>query len=259
MEYLEQNKTAVIYGASGAIGAAVSRAFAREGATLFLAGRDAAALNDLAETIAAGGGKAYPSVVDALDEQAIEEHLDEIAERGHSIDISFNAVGFTEIQGVPLTELSLKDFSFPITNWSTAVFLTSRSAARRMAVQGSGTILMVNAPASGTALAGGFGVACAAVDSIFRTLASEMGPHGIRVLCLQPNALPESSALQESFAQYANGMGVAPDAAIADLSNSTMLRRLPSLAELGDIAAFVGSDRAGPLTGSVLRIDCGTP
>lgn len=258
MTSLLENKTAVVYGAGGAIGSAVAHAFAREGAHVHVTGRTLAPLERVAQRITDAGGLARVAQLDALDEAAIDEHLERVVQETGNIDVSFNAVGFNEVQGIPLVDLSLKDFAFPIANWSHTVFLTSRAAARRMTKQGSGVILTVNPPAAGTGLASGFGAACAAVESISRTLAAEVGPHGVRVLILQPNALPESEALQASVAQYAKGMGTTAEDAMAQLASSTLLRQLPTLADVGNIAAFVASDRAGAMTGAVVKIDCGS-
>src|SRR5687768_6362391 len=90
---LLENKTAVIYGAGGAIGAAVARAFAREGARVFLTGRDVAKVAAVAEEVVAAGGVAETAQVDALDENAVEEHLNTVVARAGGVDISFNAIG----------------------------------------------------------------------------------------------------------------------------------------------------------------------
>src|SRR5205809_7766240 len=90
---LLQNKTAVIYAAGGAIGGAVARAFAREGARLFLTGRNLAKVDAVAKEIVAAGGLAETAQVDALDEKAVEEHLNTVVERAGGVDISFNAIG----------------------------------------------------------------------------------------------------------------------------------------------------------------------
>jgi 3-oxoacyl-[acyl-carrier protein] reductase len=258
MTRLLENRMAVIYGAGGAIGGAVAQAFAREGAQTFLTGRRLAPLERVATEIKRAGGAARVAQVDALDEAAIERHLDQVVEEVGGVDISFNAVGFNEVQGVPLVDLSLNDFQLPIVSWSRTVFLTSRGAARRMTKRGSGVILTVMPAAAGTGLASGFGAACATVDSISRTLAAEVGPYGVRVLILQPNALPESDTLQASFAKYAKGLGTNPEDAITELANSTLLKRLPTLADVGNIAAFVASDKAGAMTGTVVKVDCGS-
>lgn len=258
MTRLLENRMAVIYGAGGAIGGAVAQAFAREGAQTFLTGRRLAPLERVATEIKRAGGAARVAQVDALDEAAIERHLDQVVEEVGGVDISFNAVGFNEVQGVPLVDLSLNDFQLPIVSWSRTVFLTSRGAARRMTKRGSGVILTVMPAAAGTGLASGFGAACATVDSISRTLAAEVGSYGVRVLILQPNALPESDTLQASFAKYAKGLGTNPEDAITELANSTLLKRLPTLADVGNIAAFVASDKAGAMTGTVVKVDCGS-
>jgi 3-oxoacyl-[acyl-carrier protein] reductase len=254
---LLKNKHAVIYGSGGAIGGAVARAFAREGARVFLTGRTLASVDAVAREISAASGAAETAQVDALDEQAVENHLEAIFKKAGRIDISFNAVGFQEIQGIPLIDLSLEDFVFPITAWSRTVFLTGRAAARRMTKQGAGVILTINAPAGYEALAGGFAAACATVEALSRTLAAEVGPQGVRVLCLQPNAIPESAALRKSVAQHARGKGVEAEAVLASLANETLLGRLPTLDEVANVAAFVASDRASVMTGTVVKLNCG--
>src|SRR5947209_1148315 len=88
---LLENKVAVIYGAGGPIGGAVARAFAREGARVFLAGRTLATLDTVANEIRSHGGSASTIVVDALDEQAVDSCIDAVVEQAGSIDISFPA------------------------------------------------------------------------------------------------------------------------------------------------------------------------
>lgn len=109
---LLDNKVAAIYGAGGSIGGAVARAFAREGAKVFLAGRTQSSLNKVADEIRSKGGTVEVSVVDALDEQAVEKYVDEIVKKVGSIDISFNLISVGDVQK-PLLELSVKDFMQP--------------------------------------------------------------------------------------------------------------------------------------------------
>ncbi len=100
------DKNAVIYGAGGRIGSAVARAFAREGANVFLAGRTQSTLDAVAEQIAVAGGTAEVAHVDALDPQAIEQHLDAIVKQAGRIDISFNAIWIRgDLQGTPLIQM----------------------------------------------------------------------------------------------------------------------------------------------------------
>jgi NAD(P)-dependent dehydrogenase (short-subunit alcohol dehydrogenase family) len=99
---LLENKNAVIYGAAGSVGSTVARAFAREGAKVYLTARDVGALEDLAKEL----GNADTAQVDASSEEDVERHLASIQ---GTIDVSFNAIGIPQrgIQGIPLTELSV--------------------------------------------------------------------------------------------------------------------------------------------------------
>jgi 3-oxoacyl-[acyl-carrier protein] reductase len=140
---LLQNKNAVIYGGGGAVGGAVARAFAREGATVDLAGRTLAGQDLVAQEISAAGGKAEAAEVDAMDERAVDRHADDISARAGSIDIAINAVGIAHIQGTPFAELSYEDYAHPITAYTRTNFLTAKAIARHMTRQGSGVILLL--------------------------------------------------------------------------------------------------------------------
>jgi NAD(P)-dependent dehydrogenase (short-subunit alcohol dehydrogenase family) len=85
------DKVAVIYGAGGAIGGAVARAFAGEGATLFLTGRQRAPVEAVARDIVSAGGSPEAAMVDALDEQAVDRHLQSVTDQAGRVDISFSA------------------------------------------------------------------------------------------------------------------------------------------------------------------------
>ena len=251
------NKVAVIYGAGGAIGAAVARAFAREGATLFLTGRQRAPVEAVAHEI----GSAEAAEVDALDEQAIDRHLASIIEKAGRIDISVNAVGIpdTKILGVPLIELDAEQFSLPIAAYTTSYFLTARLGARRMLANNSGVIMTVTALHSrtGIPLVGGYGPAMAAKEALTRDLSAELAPHGIRVVGLRPQAMPETATIKEAFEARANVLGITWEQWQQVLASRTHARRLMTLAEMADAAVFIASDRASGLTGTTVNLTLG--
>jgi NAD(P)-dependent dehydrogenase (short-subunit alcohol dehydrogenase family) len=147
-----KDKVAVIYGAGGAIGGAVARAFAREEARVFVTGRARAAVDAVAQDIASAGGSAEAAEVDALDEQAVDRHLRSVIDRAGRVDVSFNAVGIpdTGILGVALLELDVARFSLPIAAYTRSYFLTARLAARHMVPNRSGVIMTVTALPSRT-------------------------------------------------------------------------------------------------------------
>jgi 3-oxoacyl-[acyl-carrier protein] reductase len=261
---LLQHKNVVIYGGGGAIGGAVARAFAREGARVFLAGRTLAKLDHVAQDISAAGGMAETAEVDALDEHAIDTHADAVAAKAGGIDIALNAVGILHVQGTPFAELSFQDYAHPITAYTRTHFLTAKAVARHMVKQGSGVILTLSTPGSRMSGQGflGYGVTCGAIETFSRILAGELGPHGIRVICLRPDAIPEAVATshaREVFSGFAERAGTTVENMLAERARTgTLLKRFPTLAEVADFAAFVASDRAGAMTGAIANLTCGS-
>ena len=245
---LLEDKNAVIYGAGGSIGRAVARAFAREGAKVYLAGRTLESLEEVAQEIRSAGGAAETAQVDAMDEWAVDEHADAVAASAGGIDVSFNLISYRDVQGTPLAEMPLEDFERPVMSAVRTQFLTSR-AARHMIPQGSGVILFFGGygdPVPDYYL-GGFQVALNAIESLRRQLASELGGHGIRAVTLQtggvPEMIPESFDVREVITEMIVG--------------STMLGRAATLDDVGNVAAFAASDHASTMTATALNISRG--
>jgi NAD(P)-dependent dehydrogenase (short-subunit alcohol dehydrogenase family) len=257
-----KNKIAVIYGAGGAIGGAVARAFAREGAKLFLTGRKRVPVEAVAKEIVSAGGSADAAEVDALDEQAVEKHLQSVIDKAGRIDISFNAIGIpdTNVVGVPLVDLDIKQFSLPITGYVTSYFLTARLAARRMVANKSGVIMTVSAlPArTGTKLNGGYGAASAAKEALTRDLSAELAVHGIRVVALRPHGIPETSTMREVYELKAKAAGMSWEQFTGFLASTTHPRRVMTLDEMANVGAFVASDKASGMTGTTVNLTMGS-
>lgn len=249
---LLKHKVAVIHGAGGAIGGEVARTFAREGAKVFLSGRRLAVVEAVAQEIVAAGGEAEAATVDALDEDAVEQYSASVAKEAGRIDVALNAIGFRAVQGVPLVGLSREDFVAPIVTWTTAQFLTARAAARHMVQKRAGVILTLSASPARLAIAStaGFGVACAAIEGLSRTLAAELGPQGIRVVCVRPHRIGDTLGQDPDFP-------VGRDEFRTFIEDMTLLKRLPTLADVAATAAFLASDHAAAMTGTVANLTCG--
>lgn len=256
-----ENKVAVIYGAGGDIGGAVARAFAREGARLFLSGRNLGAVKAVADDIVGRGGFAEAAQVDALDEQAVDRYVSAVAEKAGAIDISFSAISVVKDlpEKAPLSELSAEQFSLPLAAYTRSNFLTARSAARRMVTRRAGVILTITGTPSrmGFPNVGGTAPAYAAIAALTRGLSVELAPLGVRVVCLMPNAIPETKTIRESFKRYAKAAGLSPADYQARIASMTHLGRLTTLEELASAAVFVASDRASAMTGTVLNLSGG--
>jgi 3-oxoacyl-[acyl-carrier protein] reductase len=244
---LLENKVAVIYGAGGAIGSAVAEAFAREGAHVFLAGRTQAKLDQVADKLRTKRGKVDTAVLDALDEQAVNQFVDNIAAQTGHIDISFNVIGYGDVQQ-PLQEISVADFLQPINNAMRTQFLTTRAASRHMIQRCSGVILHFGGGGSQTlAGLGGFKIALDALEGLRRQWAIELGQHGIRVITLKTGGIPESISADEPLR----------DVITASITQDTLLKRAANLADVGNVAAFAASDLARTITSTEINISCG--
>ena len=257
-----KNKVAVIYGAGGDIGGAVARSFAREGARLFLTGRGQAPIEAVAKDIVSAGGSAEAAKVDALDEQAVDKHLQSVIEKAGRVDISFNAIGLPpeKILGVPLVDMHVEQFSLAIANYTRSYFLTARLAARRMIQNKSGVIMTVTALPSrrGTPLNGGYGSAQAAKEALTRDLSAELAPHGIRVVGLRPHGMPETSTMREVCDLKAKATGLTWEQFQGYLASTTHPRRVMRLAELANVAAFMASEKASGMTGTIVNLTMGS-
>jgi NAD(P)-dependent dehydrogenase (short-subunit alcohol dehydrogenase family) len=259
---LLKDKVAVIYGAGGAIGGAVARSFAFEGARLFLTGRTLAPVELVAKEIEAAGGIVEATEVVALDERVLDAHLRYVVDEAGRLDISFDAIGIPNdsILGVPLVDIDLERFSLPITTHAKSYFLTARLAARRMIPRRSGVIMTVTASHSrtGIPLVGGYGPAQALKESLTRSLSAELAPHGIRVVGLRPQAMPETDTIREAYEPRAEASGMTWERWQEALASRTHPRRLMTLKEMADVAAFVASDRASGMTGTIVNLTMGS-
>ena len=257
-----KNKVTVMYGAGGAVGGAVARAFARQGAKLFLTGRHRASVEGLAKEIISTGTPAETAEVDALDEQAVDRHLQSVIDKAGRVDVSFNAIGIpnTTLQGVPLVKLAVEQFTLPIATYTRSYFLTARLAARRMVANRSGVIMTVTSIPSrtGIPLMGGVAPAMSAVEALTRDLSAELAHQGIRVVGLRPQGMPDSGTIKEVFGLHAKGWGISWDQFHELIANKTHPRRLTTLAEMANVAAFMASDAASAMTGTVVNLSLGS-
>ena len=249
---LLENNNAVIYGAGGSIGGPVARAFAREGARVFLAGRTEAKLRSVADDIRAAGGRAEAAVVDALDEEAVDRHADAVVAEAGSLDISFNLISHPYTHGIPLAEMAVDDFIAPVETAARTTFITARAAARQMIPRRSGVILAFGGPGDRSAplrdfYLGGTQVAFDAIETIRRQLSVELGPHGIRVVTLESGGVPES--LPEGFEGR--------EAIVELIEGQTLLGRGATLEDVGNAAVFAASDWARSMTAATINVSCG--
>jgi NAD(P)-dependent dehydrogenase (short-subunit alcohol dehydrogenase family) len=258
-----RNKTAVIYGASGAIGSTVAKAFAREGAKVYITGRNKNVIDKLQNQITSAGGFAKSHLVDALDDDAVNNHLNLVISQEGKVDISFNAIGIEQkgVQGISIVQLTADEYLHPISVYSRSNFITAQAAARRMFEKKSGVILTLTAVPSKLAAphVGGMAPAWAGIEALTRTLAAEVGAHGIRAVCIRADGMPETNTITTVFGVHASAVGMPTHKEFQALMESfTLLKRLPALAEIANTAVFLASDNASAITGTTINVTCGS-
>jgi 3-oxoacyl-[acyl-carrier protein] reductase len=251
-----QNKNAVIYGAGGSLGGAVAKALADAGANVFLTGRNVNSLHETADEILDSGGRVEVNEVDALDEAAINSHINTIVREVGTVDISFNAIDYQVVQNMPLVEMKIEDFVRPVNIAMRTQFLTMTAAAKIMIEQRSGVILSLTATPGGIGypFTGGFAPACAAIESFSRNLASELGVYGIRVVNIRSGGSLDSKVFKEAIEN--NPADVEP--IIRKMEDDSMLKKLPSMADIANVAVFLSSEMAGTITGVTIDVTSGT-
>jgi NAD(P)-dependent dehydrogenase (short-subunit alcohol dehydrogenase family) len=110
----------------------------------------------------------------------------------------------------------------------------------------------------GAPLVGGYGPAMAVKESLTRSLSAELAPHGIRVVGLRPQAMPETATIKEAFEPRGKATGLSWDQWQAMLASRTHPRRLMTLTEMADVAAFMASDKASGMTGTTVNLTMGS-
>jgi 3-oxoacyl-[acyl-carrier protein] reductase len=269
---LLEAKTAIVYGAGGAIGSAVARAYAREGATVHLAGRTRPALEEVAQRIRRDGGAAHVAQVDVLDRAAVARHADSVAADG-GIDICFNATSNDDVQGTPLLAMPFEEFLRPVTKAVTAHFNVAVAVGRHMTRRGRGVILVMAGGREAIPRLGGSHVAWAALAGLCRQLAAEFGPYGVRVSWLLSPGSPgyddhdgrpdgagatPGAAPVEAEAPAAPGTaGVHPGTEGAPGTVGLLTGHLPSYGEVANVAVFAASDWARTITASEINFTGG--
>lgn len=249
---LLKDKVVAVYGAGGSLGGEVVTTFAELGASVFASSRSV-------EVLKLAARAADIQAVDALDEAAVAAHLERVVGEKGQVDVVLNLATSDHAlfnHGNPAAETSLEQFLIPARSTMGAQFVTAKAAHKHMAARGSGTVLfitstlaMVGAPWSAALTA-----AHAGAEGLMKSLASEWGPQGIRVLGVRSEAMPETPTIDYTFTTMGRNIGLSREEMQSFIEqNKVPLRRLPSRRETANVLAFAASDLASYMTGSMLN------
>jgi len=255
-------KHAVVFGAAGTIGAAVAREFAAAGAEVFLAGRTKSNVEAVANEITANGGKAHAAVVDTLDDDAVNRYISTIANVTGKIDVVIDVAGplAKEYGNTKIAvDLPIEEFMVPLVTMVRSRFITARSAARQMISQRSGVIILVTGSPARPHVPGAtaIGAAFSAIENLTQNLAFEVGPFGVRVVCVRTLANVDSRSIQDTMGFVASQLNITKDQATAQIAQSNFLKVPATVQDTANAAVLVASDRARMMTGTVVNATAG--
>jgi NAD(P)-dependent dehydrogenase (short-subunit alcohol dehydrogenase family) len=258
-----KDKVAVVFAASGEIAGAVARSFSQHGAKVYVTARNLNAAKALAEEIKASGGRAEAAKVDALNETEIDNNLKKVVADNGKLDMVFNGIGISYSDagaGAPTAAVPLELFLHPFQTICGSQFLTSKAAAKYMIQSGTeGTILLLTPALSRSKIPNMAAITAssAAIEGLTRAMAAEFGGQGIKVICLCPNAILETSKISEAIISTAQHLGVSPDVVTAQYTKFDILKTGTTLQQVGETAAFLASEIGVAFNSHIVDIDCG--
>lgn len=258
---LLKGKVAIVHAAGGQIGRRVAGQFTREGAHVWLAVRDTRKIEPLADNLRTEGGKVDVVAIDALDGRSVDDGTAQVARAAGRLDIVFNAVAVGHASAIigPATEITIETFLESFQTVVLSQFLTARAAARHMLPARQGSVVLLTAtPGRGVApLMAGHSAGHAAIEGLVKSLATEWGPAGVRVTGIMSGGMPETTRIGEVMSTMAKLAGVTPENMSQLTLQKTQLKRMPTLDQTAGVAAFLASDYAGSLTGTIVNASCG--
>ncbi|WP_339823734.1 SDR family oxidoreductase [uncultured Parasphingorhabdus sp.] len=258
-----ENKRAVILGGSGAIGSAVAMTLARRGAEIHLGGRSVASVENSAKCIRDAGGTVFAFQADVLDPDELDRKARQLAEDHGPVDIVLNATGFMHDQGKEIAEISAKEFLHDVEIFLAAAFNVAKAFTPHMGGDRPGVIVSVVAPASKMAIPGHVShiVACAGVEAFSKALAAELGPRNIRSVCLRTHAIVDAidagSYTLNLFEPKAKALGLTVPEWLEAAAQTTMTKRLPTLAQVAETITFIASEHSAAMTGTIVNMTAG--
>lgn len=243
------DKVAIITGASSGIGYEAAKLFAREGAKLVVGARRQAMLNALAAEIKAAGGIAIAVAGDISHETYAKRLVETAINHFGGLDIAFNNAGTMGALG-ELCEMSTSDWDETIATNLKSGFLSAKYQIPAMLDRGSGSIIFTSSFVGYTAGmpgTGAYAASKAGLIGLTKSLATELGPRGIRVNALLPGGTDTpmasvmiNSAEMRTFIEGLHG-----------------LKRLARPVEIARSALYLASDASSFVTGTALLCDGG--
>ena len=245
-----QGKTALVTAAAQGIGRATALAFAREGAQVFAADINDAALAQLQQD---AGERLRPLRLDVTDADAVRALPAQLG----AIDVLFNGAGFVHDGSILDCDEDAWRFSFDLN--VTAMYRLIRTFLPGMLERGSGSIVNVASVASsikGVPNRFAYGASKAAVIGMSKAIAADFVTRGIRCNAICPGTV-DSPSLRQRMATMAGSRGISVEDAHASFLARQPSGRLGTPEEIAAMAVYLASDESTFTTGTTQVIDGG--
>ncbi len=247
------NKVAVITGASSGIGRATALRFAREGASLALAGRNPEALEEVAGLASEAGASVVKKQTDVAKEEQVKELIDLALENFSRVDILSNNAGITgDSSRLNPEDQDGADWQEVYSVNVLGAVYTIKYLAPHMKERGSGAIVNTSSVAGIRSGAGGnaYSASKAALINLTQTVACDLGQYSIRVNAVCPGLI--ETKMTKFVFDYAREKGKEDK-----LGSRCELKRYGHPEEIASAILFLASDDASYITGQVLPVDGG--
>jgi NAD(P)-dependent dehydrogenase (short-subunit alcohol dehydrogenase family) len=247
---------AVVTGGNRGIGRAIAVALAADGFAVAVTARDADTLADTVAAIEADGGTALALPCDVRDEESVITMARDVADLGrvHTVVANAGIAGPT----APLHEIQLAEWRNCLATDLDGVFLTFRAFVPAMIESGAGSLVAISSMTGKRPLHGRTPYAAAkmGVIGLVRTLAVELGPHGIRVNAVCPGAVA-GPRIDDVIRRQAATRGITEEEALRAFTGASPLARLVKANEVATACAYLASDAAASITGEDLNVSAG--
>jgi NAD(P)-dependent dehydrogenase (short-subunit alcohol dehydrogenase family) len=255
-----QNKTAIVTGGGKGIGKAIALAFASEGATLVVAGRDLSRLEETVESICSCEGRAMATQTDVADEQQVKQMVARTMDKYGQIDILVNNSGIIGPIS-PIVDIDLNEWNETLAINLTGAMLCSREVLKVMIPRKAGTIISIGSEGgrgcdgrAGRPGRGAYGCSKMGMIGLAETMAVEVGQYGIRVNVISPAGVIGERLTHLKATAHA---GVSTDDRQKKIAANYSLGRLAQESEIASVAVFLASDESSAITGQIIVANCG--
>ncbi|WP_433634972.1 SDR family NAD(P)-dependent oxidoreductase [Nocardia sp. CA-120079] len=251
-----QGKVVVVTGAAGALGIAITRRLAAEGAALLLVGSGRMPLTETVAAAEAAGAKVATVEADIVTAEGVQTYIAAAREQFGRIDVLINLAG---IEGLiaPLVQYDDEVFDKVLLTNTRSVYLGIKHAAPIMIEQGGGVIINMSSAAGvlGMPMFGPYVASKHAILGLTKSAAAELGQFNVRVAAVTPGPIesPMMDRIETGVAPVLGSLEAVKEAYTSMAAN----KRYGTPDEVAAAVAFLASDDAGHIHGTYLRVDGG--